>query len=351
MPSYPTDPETWLKLPYSYRAVHARQVRWYPGDSYHTLPSSLIDKGDVSLAHAQGDTLDGFMAALPQWDLPVVAGDPSSLPWRLIWTWHPVLEAFGHNKNANSQYTPDPWFYPAELFDNQKEVYKLLPAEIENYQDHVIVYPLYRLIVFHHTSKPRNKMINLLTSKLALPGIQNFFSPSKIASLVILSPLFQTGLTIPALANSMMLSSSYLSNVPLMTLHPGSPMPKLTTLSFRIVPSLLRNLTKPPHLPPLLTFPLSLIPLPLSPQPNLLWLPKRVASLLKPLKHSVPLSRCALHRRCLLHHPLLLLLYLLRLLLRPLLLPLYPLRSPKTPNFPLSHFSLPPPQHPPLLKG
>ena len=175
MASYPTDPEKWLKLPYSYKAVHARQVRWYPGDSYHTLPSSLIDKSDVSLAHADGDTLDGFMAALPQWDLPVVAGDPSSLSWRLIWTWHPVLEAFGHNKNANSSYTPDPWFYPAELFDNQKEVYKLLPAEIENYQDHVIVYPLYRLIVFHHTSKPRNKMINLLTSKLALPGDSEFF--------------------------------------------------------------------------------------------------------------------------------------------------------------------------------
>ena len=64
MTSYPTDPETWLKLPYSYRAVHARQVRWYPGDSYLTLPSSLIDKGDVSIANAEGDTLDGFMAAL-----------------------------------------------------------------------------------------------------------------------------------------------------------------------------------------------------------------------------------------------------------------------------------------------
>ena len=175
MTSYPTDPEKWLNLPYSYKAVHARQVRWYPGDSYHTLPSSLVDKGDVSLAHAEGDTLDGFMAALPQWDLPVVAGDPSSLPWRLIWTWHPVLEAFGHNKSANSSYSPDPWFYPAELFDNQKDVYKLLPAEIENYQDHVIVYPLYRLIVFHHTSKPGNKMINLLTSKLALPGDSTYF--------------------------------------------------------------------------------------------------------------------------------------------------------------------------------
>ena len=175
MSSYPTDPEKWLKLPYSYKAVHARQVRWYPGDSYHTLPSSLVDKSDVSLAHAEGDTLDGFMAALPQWDLPVVAGDPSSLSWRLIWTWHPVLEAFGHNKSANSPYSPDPWFYPTELFDNQKDVYKLLPAEIENYQDHVIVYPLYRLIVFHHTSKPRNKMINLLTSKLALPGDSAYF--------------------------------------------------------------------------------------------------------------------------------------------------------------------------------
>ena len=179
MTSYPTDPETWLKLPYSYRAVHARQVRWYPGDSYLTLPSSLIDKGDVSIANAEGDTLDGFMAALPQWDLPVVAGDPSPLPWRLIWTWHPVLEAFGHNKSANSSYTPDPWFYPTELHDNQKEAYKLLPVEIENYHDYVIVYPLYRLIVFHHTAKPRNKMINLLTSKLALPGDSVYFHSLK----------------------------------------------------------------------------------------------------------------------------------------------------------------------------
>ena len=93
--------------------------------------------------------------------------------------WHPVLEAFGHNKSANSSYTPDPWFYPTELHDNQKEAYKLLPVEIENYHDYVIVYPLYRLIVFHHTAKPRNKMINLLTSKLALPGDSVYFHSLK----------------------------------------------------------------------------------------------------------------------------------------------------------------------------
>ena len=127
-------------------------------------------------------------------------------------------------------------------------------------------------------------------------------------------------------------------------------MPKLTTLSFRIVPSLLRNFTKPPHLTPLLTFPLSLIPLSLSPQPKLLLLPKRVASLLKPLNHSVPLSRCALRRRCL-RHPPLLPLCPLKPPLRLLLLPPYPLRCPKTPNFQLPHFSLPPPHYLPLLKG
>ena len=175
MSSFPTDPEKWLSLPYSYKAVHARQVRWYPGDAYHSLPSSLVDKSDVSLAHAEGDTLDGFMAALPQWNIPPVTGDPSPLPWRLIWTWHPVLEACGLNKNANSSYSPDPWFYPSKLYDNQREIYALLPGEIENYQDHVIVYPLYRLIVFHHTSKPRKKMIHLLTSKLALPGTSAYF--------------------------------------------------------------------------------------------------------------------------------------------------------------------------------
>ena len=68
-----------------------------------------------------------------------------------------VLEAFGHNKNANSQNTPDPWFYPAELFDNQKEVYKLLPAEIENYQDHVIVYPCIVSLSFITPPNPATK--------------------------------------------------------------------------------------------------------------------------------------------------------------------------------------------------
>ena len=57
--------------------------------------------------------------------------------------------------------------------------YALLLVEIENYQDHVIVYPLYRLIVFHHASKPRNKMIHHLTSKLALPGTSAYFLSQK----------------------------------------------------------------------------------------------------------------------------------------------------------------------------
>ena len=198
---------------------------------------------------------------------------------------------------------------------------------------------------------PATKWLTFWLPNLLFPVIQRIFSPSKIASLVILSPLFQTGLMIPALVNSIMPSSSFLSNVHLMTLHPGRLMSKLTILSFRIVPSLLRTFTKPPHLPPLLTFPLLLIPLSLSPQPKLLLLPKRVASLLKPLSHSAPLSRCARRRRCFLHPPLLLLLCPPNLPLRPLLLPPYPLRCPMTPRFHLPHFFLPPPHYLPFLKG
>ena len=98
----------------------------------------------------------------------------SSLSWRLIWTWHPVLEAFGHNKNANSSYSLDPWFYPTELLDNQKEVSNSFLQKLRTTKIMSSSIP-YRLIVFHHTSKPRNKMINLLTSKLALPGHSTYF--------------------------------------------------------------------------------------------------------------------------------------------------------------------------------
>ena len=196
-------------------------------------------------------------------------------------------------------------------------------------------------------------MINMLTSKLAFPGASEYFlSLSKIVSQGLLSPLFQTGSTMSVLVNSTMPFLSYLSNVPLTTLPPGRPMPKLKIFSYLIAPSQLRNFTKPPHPPPQLIFLLFLIPLPLSPHPNLLLLPKRVASLLKPLPHSVPQFRCAPHKRLsLLPLPLPLPLLPPNPLLCPLLLPLYLPRCLKSPKLHLTHSTMPLLPYLPLLQG
>ena len=148
-------------------------------------------------------------------------------------------------------------------------------------------------------------------------------------------------------------SLSYLSNVHLTTLPPGRPMSKVKIFSFLIAPSLLRNFTKPPHPPPQLTFLLLLIPLPLSPQPKAPKPPaKSVASLLKPLPHSVPQSQSAPHKRLsLLPLPLPPPLLPPNLLLRPLLLPLYLLRCLKFPRPHLPHSFMPLLLYLPLLQG
>ena len=105
------------------------------------------------------------------------------------------------------------------------------------------------------------------------------------------------------------------------------------TTYLQVVPSLLRNFNQPPQLPPQQISPLSQTPWSLSIQPKLLLLPKRIASLLKLLPHSVPLSQCAPPCRWSPLHPL------------PLPLPLYPLRCLKFLRLlllsPLPHSPLP----------
>ena len=199
----------------------------------------------------------------------------SPLPWRLIWTWHPVLETFGHNKSANSSFAPDPWFYRTKLHDNQKDVYKLLPVEIENYHDYVIVYPLYRLIVFHHTAKPHNKMINLLTSELAVPGNSVYFHSLKPRRSGASLPL-------PDWVNDVCARKLAL----LVLLKQRSPNDKSSWKTYVQANNILfpdrsvtlEESTKFPHLPHLLpsvTFPPSLNLLVLNPQPKSQLLPKR----------------------------------------------------------------------------
>ena len=176
-----SDPEKWLKIPYSYHTVHARQVPWFPGDDYASLPPSLIHKGDLALINAHDETLDGFMASLPHWDFDPPSGNPNPLPWRVIWTWRPIFEAHGgKNANANSGYVPDPWYYPQDLYDaGERDIFASLPDEVANYHDRIVVHPLYRIIVFHQNAKPRHKMANMITSHLSLPRASLYFNHLK----------------------------------------------------------------------------------------------------------------------------------------------------------------------------
>ena len=113
-------------------------------------------------------------------------------------------------------------------------------------------------------------------------------------------------------------------------------MSRPTIFVFRIVPSLLRNLNKPPQLPLQQISLLSPIPLPLSIQP-----------MLKLLPHSAPLSRCAPPRRRSLHPPPLLFLLLLNLLFPPAASPSLPSTMPEVSQAPSTPFLFAPATHSP----
>ena len=132
----------------------------------------------MSLAHAEGDTLDGFMAALPQWDLPVVAGDLLLLPLATNLDLASFFGGIWDITKAPTLPTPLipgstlPNFLITRRMSTNSFLQKLRTTKIMSLS---IPYTVSLSFVFHHTSKPRNKMINLLTSKLALPGDSTYF--------------------------------------------------------------------------------------------------------------------------------------------------------------------------------
>ena len=160
----PPDPETWIQAPVSCQQIHNRECDFPPPQGYSSFPACLIDKTNLSLQHAASPLLDNLMAALPQWNLEPPISSHSSLPWRVIWPYHPIIETFGlTSKGLDDE---DLFKYPGALPTDIREA---LPTVMLPLYDFIVVEPKHRIIVYHGLTAVRHRCANFIMPRLRAP--------------------------------------------------------------------------------------------------------------------------------------------------------------------------------------
>ena len=104
------------------------------------------------------------MSALPHFDIPARIDDPSPLPWRVLWPYHPVIETFGQAKCR----LPDdnPFFYLQDLVDNNPAFAGTIPDDLERNSDFIVVDPVRRVVIYHRVAQARHKCAIFLASRV-----------------------------------------------------------------------------------------------------------------------------------------------------------------------------------------
>ena len=160
----PPDPETWIQAPVSCQQIHNRDCDFPPPQGYSSFPACLLDKTNLSLQHAASPLLDNLMAALPQWNLEPPISSHSSLPWRVIWPYHPIIETFGlTSKGLDDE---DLFKYPGALPTDIREA---LPTVMLPLYDFIVVEPKHRIIVYHGLTAVRHRCANFIMPRLRAP--------------------------------------------------------------------------------------------------------------------------------------------------------------------------------------
>ncbi len=157
------------------------------------------------------------MAALPQWNLEPPISSHSSLPWRVIWPYRPIIETFGHTSKGLDD--EDLFKYPGAL---PADIQEALPSVLAPYSDFIVVEASHRIIVFHSLTAIRHRCANFIMPRLRQPLTPYFHSLTTRTESSELPTLF-TSLT-------------------------GKTMQRNGTLPFHLLPSQLLQLRLPPSL-------------------------------------------------------------------------------------------------------
>ena len=128
----------------------------------------------LELQYASNEDLSGLMAALPQWDLDPSPQAVDSKPWRVIWAYRPVMGTWGSGSRTCPKLSK---FQAPE--DLSTEILSELPPGFDEYEQSVLIYPLYRIIAYHTVQSIRYKLANFLEYQLSQQDLVPYFQDLK----------------------------------------------------------------------------------------------------------------------------------------------------------------------------
>ena len=157
---YPPDPETWMQITPTCQEIYDRSIPFPPPEpGYNTFPECMIDKAHLQIQHEWDPPLiTNLMSALPHFDVPARIDDPSPLPWRVLWPYHPVIETFGQAKC--------PFFYLHDLVESDPAFAGIIPDDLDKNSDFIVVNPVTRVVIFHRVAQARHKCAIFLASRV-----------------------------------------------------------------------------------------------------------------------------------------------------------------------------------------
>ena len=166
--NFPPDPETWMQITPTCQEIYDRSIPFPPvAPGYNIFPTCMIDKSDpcLQIQHEWDATrITNLMSALPHFDIPARTDDPSPLPWRVLWPYHPVIETFGQAKCQ----LPDnnPFFYLHDLIQTDPAFAGIIPDTLDKNSDFIVINPVQRVVIFHRVAQARHKCAVFLASRV-----------------------------------------------------------------------------------------------------------------------------------------------------------------------------------------
>ena len=192
---FPPDPETWMQITPTCQEIYDRSIPFPPvAPGYNIFPTCMIDKSDpcLQIQHEWDATrITNLMSALPHFDIPARTDDPSPLPWRVLWPYHPVIETFGQAKCQ----LPDnnPFFYLHDLIETDPAFAGIIPDTLDKNSDFIVINPVQRVVIFHRVAQARHKCAVFLASRVEgelAPYFQSLWHRNENTPLPTTDPTF-----------------------------------------------------------------------------------------------------------------------------------------------------------------
>ena len=192
---FPPDPETWMQITPTCQEIYDRSIPFPPAEpGYNIFPTCMIGKSQpcLQIQHEWDPArITNLMSALPHFDIPARTDDPSPLPWRVLWPYHPVIETFGQAKCP----LPDnnPFFYLQDLIETDPAFAGIIPDTLDKNSDFIVINPVQRVVIFHRVAQARHKCAVFLASRVEgelAPYFQSLWHRNENTPLPTTDPTF-----------------------------------------------------------------------------------------------------------------------------------------------------------------